>query len=256
MKLASVGRKLETGQDRVLGLGGHLILPEPGHVLVAPRVPVLGIVDDPAANLTAVNHVMDDVGTGRPFADALYLIAFEFLLEALEQVDLGAFAQFIGRLPFELSGQVFQLAGEPLSFFEVPSIDRIHGVLLFSFDHIGLVLEPLGHNPPLFRQEGVILAQGGPGLLFGYCEPFVHCLLQRCVRRLHRGDLFPDSGFPLGPLPRQFLPDVRRQPLGLVALSCFNPMPNRIASVGRDRLVAVGTLGRRRVRMNWRLSLQ
>jgi len=92
MKLARFGRKLETGQYRVLGLCGDLVLPKLGHILVAPCVAVLGIVDDPATDLAAVNHVMDDVGTGRALAHALDLVAFEFLLEALEQIDLGAFA--------------------------------------------------------------------------------------------------------------------------------------------------------------------
>jgi hypothetical protein len=32
---------------------------------------------------------MDDVGTGRALVHALDLVAIEFLLEALEQVDLG-----------------------------------------------------------------------------------------------------------------------------------------------------------------------
>ena len=64
MKLAGVSRKLQTGQDRVLSPRGDLILPELSHVLVAPSVSVLGIVNDPAADLAAVNHVVDDVGTG------------------------------------------------------------------------------------------------------------------------------------------------------------------------------------------------
>src|ERR1700676_2290472 len=90
MKLACVGRKLEAGQDRGLGLRGDLVLPKLGHVVVAPSVAILGIVNDPATDFAAVNHVMDDVGTGSTLAHALDLVAFEFLLEAFEQVDLGA----------------------------------------------------------------------------------------------------------------------------------------------------------------------
>ena len=76
----------------MLGLRGDLIFADLGHALVAPGVPVLGIVNDPATDFAAVNHVMDDVGTGRALADALDLVAVEFLLEALEQIDLGTFA--------------------------------------------------------------------------------------------------------------------------------------------------------------------
>ena len=76
----------------MVGLRGDLVLPELGHVLVAPSVPVLGIVDDPATDFATVHHVMNNVSAGRALAYALDLVAVEFLLEAVEQVDLGAFA--------------------------------------------------------------------------------------------------------------------------------------------------------------------
>src|ERR1700722_9342015 len=132
-------------------------------------------------------------------------------------------------------------------------IYRIHGLLLFTFDQFGLVLKPLSNNLPLVGQKGVILAQGCPSLLLGYREPFVHCLLQSRIHYLQTGYPFPSCSFPLGLFSRQFLPDLRRQLLGLVALSGFDPTPNLIASVDRDRLIAVGTLGWHRLGMNfWR----
>jgi hypothetical protein len=54
----------------------------------------------------------------------------------------------------------------------------------------------------------------------------------------------------LGLFPCQFLPDCYRQLLCLVALSGFNPKPNLFGVLDRDRLIAVRTLGWRRIWMN------
>jgi hypothetical protein len=67
--------------------------------------------------------------------------------------------------------------------------------------------------------------------------------MQSRVGRLQRGDPVPDGRFPLRLLPRQFLPDRCRQLLSLVALACFDPMPNLFGLLDRDRLAAVRTLG-------------
>jgi hypothetical protein len=82
MKLARIGRKFEAGQYRVLSLGDNLIFAELGHVLVAPGVPVLGVVNHPATDFATVNHIVDDVGTGSALAYPLDQVAFEFLPKA------------------------------------------------------------------------------------------------------------------------------------------------------------------------------
>jgi hypothetical protein len=59
----------------------------------------------------------------------------------------------------------------------------------------------------------------------------------------------------LRPLQRQFLPDVRRQLLGLVALTGFNPMSDLFGMLDRDPLIAVRALEWQRMRINGRLAL-
>jgi hypothetical protein len=166
-----------------------------------------------------------------------------------------ALPQFVGGFPLQLAGQVFELAGQPLGFFKMLGIHRIHGLLLFSFDPFGLVLKSLGKDLFLIRREGLILAQGGPDLLLGCRDPFIGSLLQSRICCLQRGYPFLDSRLRLGRLARQFLPDLCRQLLSLVALSSFNPMSDLFGVRDWDRLIAVGTLGWQRVRINGRLTL-
>ena len=67
-----------------------------GDELVLPGVAVLGVVDDLAAHLAVVHHLVDHVGAVDALADADDAVALEGGLELLEQVDLGAFAQLVG----------------------------------------------------------------------------------------------------------------------------------------------------------------
>lgn len=69
MNLPNTSRECVTCQDRVVRLGGELILPKFGGIVVSPSGPVLRVVDDDAALSFLFHDCVDDV---RPILTPLY----------------------------------------------------------------------------------------------------------------------------------------------------------------------------------------
>ena len=103
----------------MFGAFGDLVLAELRCILAPPRITVLGIVDDLAADFSVLDDLVDDVGASRALGHAPDAIAFEPVLEFLEQVEVGAFPQLVGRLLLKLAYGLVQLVLELLVFIEV-----------------------------------------------------------------------------------------------------------------------------------------
>ena len=152
-------------QDGVVGRLRDLVGAQLDDELVLPGVAVLGVVDDLAAHLAVVHHLVDHVGAVDALAHAGDAVALEGGFQLLEQVDLGAFAQLVGGLALELALHVGELRGQ--------------------LQHLGL----LGQDGAVLLPLQVLL------LALHGLQRLGHALLhRRLLLRLQRRHLLPGGG--------------------------------------------------------------
>src|SRR5882724_11642978 len=89
-------RELEGRKDRVVRLGGRLVLYEFADIVISPRSAVLAVINDSAALPAVVHDRVDDVGARHSLAHAFDPVVVKFGPERIEELDLGPLTQLLG----------------------------------------------------------------------------------------------------------------------------------------------------------------
>src|SRR5262245_59937586 len=125
------------------GLVARLVITQPRDEVGAPRLVVLGIVDDAAARRALVAHVLQDVGAELAAGDPLEGVVAERSAELGLQIALGAVAELVRGLLLE---RPLQLLGPALQALVLAIRLRLHlqeGAVVVGLHKLALTGETL-----------------------------------------------------------------------------------------------------------------